>query len=263
MPATEKSILKKLRAEVQKNRAGVDIFDELVAESFDCNFDPALRDQLVAAAIAITALKVDPSNSDHNLLKKAFASCSLDPEKPHHWRLLLDSLVSVCFRESGAPEKWDDLGFFRLLTDIRALQKAEPALESNPDVAKRLQTSKLFGTKYENRSKAALTKLVAKARSPALDYLNEADLGMVLLKRQHEAAGKKWTDEYERNIRPVAEKILNKLLERELQEMAMTILKKKHAALGVNWTEEKENKYHAIVQKLVRDEFLYLVSLMR
>jgi hypothetical protein len=113
-------------------------------------------------------LKITESTSG-KLLAEVFRYCELDHRQPMHWRLLLDALVQECFRRVGAPEKWDEGGYFDLLLDIRAVQKKFPDAKQQTRLAKLLKGEKPFKEKYKNFGSDNLRKLVGKAMDPNIN----------------------------------------------------------------------------------------------
>jgi hypothetical protein len=235
-----KTILKELHATIKKNRKLVDTLEDMVEKLVEVNWHASNRDPIIAAVTSTSALSLKPSDLNYQLLRNAFADTGLDPEKPLHWRLLLESLVEVCFRGPGAKKKWDEAGLFELFLDIEAIQKSHPGLTSNPKIAQRIKGMKSLRERYKTIDTQALTKLVRKARSPihnpGIEY-RKTDTLLPLLKRQNSGS-----ETIARKLAPLAETVLASLLTSETEENRRFALKEeleKQAILYFNEIKKK------------------------
>jgi hypothetical protein len=123
------------------------------------------------AASVPGAFKINEATASGKLLAKVFRECELDREKPRHWRILVDALVAQCFRGPGAPQKWDEAGYYDLLEDIRAAQKRFPAAKTHAELAKVLTSKEPFKSKYEKEKTnfPGFRKVIGRALNPKVN----------------------------------------------------------------------------------------------
>lgn len=175
---------------------------------------------LLAAKHALTISPDDPSSKD---LTKVFEYVGLDAEKPHHWRVLLEGFVRVCFSDAGAPEKWSDDGILTLVDDIKELEVKRPDLSkaSSTIIAKELLRSK----KATYSMKAdTLRKLVDRARDPTRTpawALDGSDLTKELLTRAAQRSGLDLTEAKLIQLLRFTESINRSVIQAELDPVAL------------------------------------------
>lgn len=159
-------------------------------------------------------------------LMEAFSHCGLDAERPHHWRLLLESLVDICFSKLGAPTKWGD-GILDLVDEIKQLQARNPKLigASSLEIAKVLK--KKNPGKYQIKA-GSLRKRVATAMSESVTpawSLVGAELIQENIKRASEKLDRSLSSESLQELFFVFKEVTSEVIANELVEKAMIIAK--------------------------------------
>jgi hypothetical protein len=248
-----KNIVKRVKAAAREKRIPFEILEEVFADP-STKFVDVQGKMVLSEILTRTALKLKPNDA---LLRKAFETCDLDPERPLHWRTLLDALVEICFQDGGAPEKWTWEAFFDLGRDIKSVWNRDGKLNSDAAIARRLKASKLLRSKYEGLGNAALAKLIGKAQDPAFNpaFNQQTDDGLMmsLTKNLVVEGGREWTAETELLVRPFAEKMWEKFYQRELEQQVFSHLVEKH---GKGWTEEAMERNRSSVKAAVRAHFM-------
>jgi hypothetical protein len=120
------------------------------------------RERFLQMRLSQTAVQIDGSKP--GTIVDVFQMCGLDPAKPLHWRALLEAMVEVGFKKSGAPVEWDELSYYLLVCDIRELQVLQPQLKEHTEIARQLQNTRPFKQKYKQWEFAYLRKRVSEAR---------------------------------------------------------------------------------------------------
>lgn len=203
-------------------------------------------------ASARFAFSVDSTKPSEALLAEVFQQCDLDPKKPRHWRILVDSLVDQLFRSAGAPQKWTDERLFVLLCDIRELQKLYPAVKENGQLAKLLLSKKPYKEKYHNDfNQETLRKLVGKALNPKLNPTAAiADDDDFIAARAEQAARKLGLPTELGNM------ALTEMLEKDLLAQWRAHFEEKYRAEGRTFTEANWQAFlpalHLIVDAQVK-----------
>jgi hypothetical protein len=244
-----KNIIKNVQAAAREKRVPLDIFEEIFIDASE-EFAGVSRKMVLSEILTRTALTIKPTD---DLLRTAFKTCDLDPERPLHWRVLLEALVEICFQVGGAPEKWTWERFFDLGLDIQSVWNLDGKRNSDAAIARRLKASKSLRSKYEGLGNAALARLVGKAQdpafNPAFNYQTDDGLMMSLTKNIFEGD---WTAETEQRIRPFAEPMWEKLYQRHIEQQIFSRLVD---ARGQNWTEDAMEKNRSLVKDAVRAHF--------
>jgi hypothetical protein len=123
--------------------------------------DPAQR-----ALGAHEALLLNPGELDEPI-RKAFAAFGYNPDNPFHWRRLLWHFTYAHFPDpgrKGAPKKWDDARWCKLLSDFGAVKVSRPKASDN-EVC--INIKKRFANRYPTETAGTLRRNLQYARDPS------------------------------------------------------------------------------------------------
>ncbi|MET4320319.1 hypothetical protein [Bradyrhizobium sp. RT5a] len=113
--------------------------------------EPLLLDEALSANKSVsvqTAFWLDAKWEHHKKMLEAFRRFQLDPEKPWHWRLLLESFIEVGLKGPGPKTKTVRNKYTELPGHIEQLKREHPNLKSSTAIAKRLISDKRFKKTY-------------------------------------------------------------------------------------------------------------------
>jgi hypothetical protein len=192
------------------------------------------------------ALTVDPDDPADRLLRDTFSLCDLDSTNPRHWRILLETIIELTFKKSGAPEKWDEAALFELQMDIRELQRLEPSATHNKKIAELLRKKEPFKSKY-GMGFGYLRKLVGKARDARFNRMVEFNEDQDFLK---------YVAEQRRRRSGVSPEIASSLVEKAVEELIQekyAEFKRRWEDEGRTWGEKEHEENYPIISKIVRE----------
>ncbi len=165
MPASESNFLKEFRRAigrrcnlmefVRKFSASEGLLDEIEVyeRAFQASANPLVQHAFI--------LKKD-REQDRKLLD-IFSNCGLDPNRPAHWRALVDAFVEVGFKPAGAKKKWSDEAYVDLYCDVQEIKSEHPEAGSDSEIARLLRTKKVFKDRYSKFKPDYLRHRVAEA----------------------------------------------------------------------------------------------------
>jgi hypothetical protein len=101
-------------------------------------------------------------------IRKAFDAFGYDPLNPFHWRTLIWHFAYAHFpppRKKGAPTKWDDVRWCKLLSDFGEVKASSRPNASDNEVC--INIKKRFAQRYATVKAATLRKNLQYARDPS------------------------------------------------------------------------------------------------
>jgi len=101
-------------------------------------------------------------------IRKAFAAFGYNPDNPFHWRMLLWHFANAHFppppRKGGAPKRWDDIRWCKLLSDFGEVKASRPTA-SDAEVC--INIKKRFAHRYATEDPGTLRRNLQYARDPS------------------------------------------------------------------------------------------------
>jgi hypothetical protein len=101
-------------------------------------------------------------------IRKAFDAFGYDPLDPFHWRKLLLAFAYAHFlppRKGGAPKKWDDVRWCKLLSDFGEVKASSRPNASDTEVC--INIKKAFAQRYARENAGTLRRNLQYARDPS------------------------------------------------------------------------------------------------
>jgi hypothetical protein len=231
-----------VRLRAGQRRTEIEVAEEYVRkDSLTDGFGPTLLN-LAFQQDVLSLNKTDPNDQ---LLRDVFVFCSLQPDNPWHWRILLEAITEVAFKKSGAHEKWNEASLFELQRDIQELQKHESLANNNSKIAAALKRSPQFKSKYKDFDTDYLRKLIGKARdphfNPMIEYSNDEDFVGFLVRQRSARYGNS----------ELVTSWIEKLIEQQIKE-SMAGMKEKYVREGLAWTSALHEELLPEVSRIVR-----------
>jgi hypothetical protein len=203
------------------------------------------------AASVPGAFKVNEATASGKLLADVFRQCELDHQNPRHWRILLDALVEQCFRGPGAPQKWDEAGYFELLADIRIVQKLFPTKKTHAELAKVLTSEEPFKSKYERERTnfPGFRKVIGRALNPKINPAVNVPEGADWIAARAERAAQEYGLPTELGIKEQVEALEQLLIDNERQKFFEA-----HKGDSSDFVEEEWLKRLSVVREFAKLE---------
>jgi hypothetical protein len=107
------------KAKVEAFRNQPDARKTIIGAAFADEYDPLRRGEEADAALTLYA--------NDKMLIKAFTEFQLDPNNPHHWKLLAQYMADTLFAKSGAGLKWTRAAELRLVSAVDDAVASDPA----------------------------------------------------------------------------------------------------------------------------------------
>jgi hypothetical protein len=136
------------------------IFPEAPQVRTDWN-DPAQRALGAHEALLLNLGELDEP------IRKAFDAFGYDPLNPFHWRKLIWHFADAHFRpprKGGAPKRWDDIRWCKLLSDFGEVKASRPTA-SDAEVC--INIKKRFAHRYGKETAGTLRRNLQYARDPS------------------------------------------------------------------------------------------------
>jgi hypothetical protein len=189
--------------------------EEAVEWNTMLKFHAAPIAMMQALFIATSALTLNPDDERDKPLAAAFAAASLDPKKPHHWKLLIREFAFAHFvprRGIGAPIKWFGDRYCRLLAQVHQLKLKNPNLTDRGACAILCKLPEYQQKSGRRLSVERLRKALREARNPDFNDILARMLQQVLTnaRLQHQQGNRPWTSEIEAKL---SRRILPRLID--------------------------------------------------
>ncbi|WP_338834085.1 hypothetical protein [Bradyrhizobium septentrionale] len=148
---TESNVLRELTEAVNLRKVGYAKVEKLTTER-GLTKQLSLDEPLSAnkSASVQLAFWLDARWEVHKPLLEAFRRFQLDPDKPSHWRLLLESFVEVAMKRPGPKNKLVRNKYAELSHHVAQLKHEDRNLESDSEIARRLKSDKRFKAHYSS-----------------------------------------------------------------------------------------------------------------
>jgi hypothetical protein len=101
-------------------------------------------------------------------IRKAFAAFGYNPDNPFHWHMLLWHFANAHFRpprKGGAPKRWDDIRWCKLLSDFGEVKASSRPTASDAEVC--INIKKRFAHRYGKETAGTLRRNLQYARDPS------------------------------------------------------------------------------------------------